>query len=52
MDNGTKELIVPVKAEGLDEALEKARELREILKEAKSLINDIASLKIELHLER
>ena len=46
------EVVIPVKAEGLDEALEKARELREILKEAKSLANDIASLKIKLNLER
>lgn len=40
------EIVVPVKIDGLDEALEKARRLRELLKEAKSLANDIASLKI------
>ena len=35
---------IPINVEGLDEAIEKAKRLGELLKEAKSLANDIRSL--------
>ncbi len=47
----TEEIIVPVRAEGLDEAIEKAKKLSELLIEAKSLAGEIASMEIELHLD-
>ncbi len=42
---------VQVKVTGIDEAIEKARRLRELIKEAKSLADELAYMKIELHLE-
>ena len=41
-----------VEVTGIDEAIEKAERLREIIKEAKSLADELASMKIELHLDR
>ena len=41
-----------VEVSGIDEAIEKAERLREIIKEAKSLADELASMKIELHLDR
>ena len=42
---------MPVKITGLEEAIEKANQLRELIKEAKSLADELASMKIELHLD-
>lgn len=41
-----------VKVTGIDEAIEKARRLQELIKEAKSLADELASMKIELNLDR
>lgn len=43
---------LPVKVTGIDEAIEKARRLQELIKEAKSLADELASMKIELNLDR
>ena len=43
---------LPVKVTGIDEAIEKVRRLQELIKEANSLADELASMKIELNLDR